>query len=76
VTLWFAYVMPAGTPDAITRRLNAEMSAILTERDTVEAMQKQAFEPEPGPPDAVTSRIRTETEMWRALVAKTGIKPE
>jgi tripartite-type tricarboxylate transporter receptor subunit TctC len=76
VALWFAYVMPAGTPEAITRRLNREMSAILAEADTVAAMQKQAFDPEPGAPEAVVARIRAETDTWRALVAKTGIKPE
>ena len=43
---------------------------------SIENLRKQGFEPEPGPPEAVTARIRTETEMWRALVAKTGIKPE
>jgi hypothetical protein len=52
------------------------MSAILTEGDTIEAMRKQGFEPEPSPPEAVTKRIQAETEMWRALVVKTGIKPE
>ena len=31
VALWFAYVMPAGTPDAIVARLNREMSAILSD---------------------------------------------
>jgi tripartite-type tricarboxylate transporter receptor subunit TctC len=76
VALWFAYVMPAGTPETIVQRLNGEMSAILRESDTAEAMQKQAFEPEPGAPQLVTARIRAETDMWRALVAKTGIKPE
>ena len=76
VTLWFGYVMPADTPDAITARLNRELTAILTDPETVEALRKQAFEPEPGPPDLVTARIRGEIEMWRALVAKTGIKVE
>jgi len=76
VTLWFAYAMPAGTPDAITRRLNADMTAILNDPDTVENLRKQGFEPEPGPPDSVTARIRAEMELWRNLVAKTGLKAE
>src|SRR5262245_2264623 len=76
VTLWFAYVMPAGTPDAITTRLNREMTAILSDPETGEAMRKQGFEPEPGAPDLVTTRIRSEIELWRALVARTGIKAE
>jgi tripartite-type tricarboxylate transporter receptor subunit TctC len=76
VALWLAYVMPAGTPDAIVAKLNRAMADILSEADVIETFAKQGFDPEPGPPDAVTSRIRSETELWRALVAKTGIKVE
>ncbi len=52
------------------------MNEILNEPDIVENLQKQGFEPEPGPPEAVTARIADETAKWRALVAKTGIKVE
>jgi tripartite-type tricarboxylate transporter receptor subunit TctC len=76
VALWFAYVVPAGTPDAITGKLNRAMSDILKDNEVVENLQKQGFDPDPGPPNAVTARIRNETEKWRALIAKTGIKPE
>jgi tripartite-type tricarboxylate transporter receptor subunit TctC len=76
VALWIAYVMPPGTPDAIIAKLNDAMTDILKEADVIESLQKQGFDPDPGPPAAVTARIRNETEKWRALVAKTGIKPE
>ena len=68
--------MPAGTPDAIVAKLNAAMREILKDPETVENLHRQGFDPDPGPPDAVTARIQSETEKWRALVAKTGIKPE
>src|SRR5581483_4883611 len=76
VALWFAYVTPAGTPEAINQRLNAEMTAILNDPDTVTTLHKQGFEPEPGPSGTVTKRIRTEMELWRNLIAKTGLKVE
>ncbi len=76
VALWIAYVTPAGTPDAIVGKLNQAMNEILKEPDLVASLQKQGFEPDAGPPQALTARIRNETEKWRALVAKTGIKPE
>ncbi len=76
VALWIAYVTPAGTPDAIVGKLNRAMNEILKEPDIVENLQKQGFEPDPGTPQALTARIRSETAKWRALVAKTGIKPE
>lgn len=76
VALWLAYVMPAGTPDPIVGKLNSAMAEILKDPEVIETFAKQGFDPEPGPPDAVTSRIKSETETWRALVAKTGIKVE
>jgi hypothetical protein len=36
-------------------------------------LRQRGFEPEPGPPETVTARIVAETNMWRALAAKTGI---
>jgi len=76
VALWMAFAMPAATPDAMTRRLNGEMNVILVENEMVETLRKNGFEPETGSPESVTSRIRGEIEMWRALIAKTGIKVE
>ena len=76
VALWFGYVAPAGTPDAIVARLNRDMTAILSDPETAETLRQQGFEPEPGPPETLSTRIRSETEMWRGLIAKTGIKPE
>jgi tripartite-type tricarboxylate transporter receptor subunit TctC len=76
VALWMAFAMPAGAPEAAARRINAEMTAILAEPDTVATLRKQGVEPEPGPPAIVTARIREEVEMWRGLIAKAGIKAE
>src|SRR6185437_11845311 len=45
VTLWIAYVTPAGTPDAIVAKLNRAMAEILSEPDIVANLQKQGFEP-------------------------------
>jgi len=76
VALWLAYTMPAGTPDAIIGKLNRAMAEILKDPEVIETFAKQGFDPEPGPPEALTARIKSETETWRALVAKTGIKVE
>jgi len=74
VALWMAFVLPAAAPDAIAAKLNGEMTAILSDAETQEAMRKHGFEADPGRPEAVTARIQSETGKWRALVAKTGIK--
>ena len=72
--LWVAMVTPAGTPTAITTRLNRELNDILKAADTREALAAQGVETEPGTPDAVTQRIKTDIDKWRGVVAKSGIK--
>ncbi len=74
--LWVALVMPPATPTAILERLNREVNDILKAADTREALMAQGLEPEPGPPAAVTQRIRTDIDKWRSVVAKAGIKRE
>ena len=72
--LWVALVMPPATPAAIIARLNRELNDILKTADAREALIAQGLEPEPGPPEAVTQRIRTDIDKWRGVVAKAGIK--
>jgi tripartite-type tricarboxylate transporter receptor subunit TctC len=69
-----AFMLPAAAPDAIAAKLNTELTAVLSDPETQEAMRKQGFEAEPGQPQAVMTRIQAETAKWRALVDKTGIK--
>jgi tripartite-type tricarboxylate transporter receptor subunit TctC len=76
VSLWVAIVAPAATPDAAVQRLNGAMSAVLGEADTAEALRRNGLEPEAGPPGLITTHIREEIAMWRALIEKTGIKAE
>ena len=71
-----ALVAPPATPTAIIARLNREVNEILDSADGTEAMIAQGMTPEPGPPDAVTERIRNDIEKWRDVVAKAGIRAE
>ena len=70
--LWVALVMPPATPPAIVARLNREVNDILKSADAKDALIAQGVEPEPGPPEAVTQRIRSDIDKWRAVVAKVG----
>jgi tripartite-type tricarboxylate transporter receptor subunit TctC len=74
--LWISFVMPAPTPPAIAARLNREVTEVLTSADGREALVAQGVEPEPGPPEALTARIRSDTEKWRKVIDQAGIKPE
>ena len=74
--LWVSFVAPAATPATIVARLNREVNEILSSAEGKEALVAQGMEAQPGPPDAVTERIRTDIEKWRAVVTKAGIRAE
>jgi tripartite-type tricarboxylate transporter receptor subunit TctC len=74
--LWVALVAPPGTPPAIIARLNREVNDILETAEGKEAMIAQGMTPEPGTPEVVTERTRTDIEKWRGVVAKAGIRAE
>ena len=75
-SLWIAMVGPAGTPPPIVARLNREVNAVLQSGDGRDALVAQGLEPEPGAPEAVTARIRTDIAKWRGVVATAGIRAE
>jgi tripartite-type tricarboxylate transporter receptor subunit TctC len=75
-SLWMAVMAPSAMPDAIVSRLNSEINVLLAMPDILEALAKQGMEPDPGPPEKISERIRSETEKWRELVRKTGVRAE
>jgi len=74
--LWVSFVAPPATPSAIIARLNRETNDILNSTEVKEVLVAQGMEPDPGPPDAVTRRIRADIEKWRDVVAKAGIRAD
>jgi tripartite-type tricarboxylate transporter receptor subunit TctC len=74
--LWVSLVAPPATPSAIIAQLNRETNDILNSAEVKEFLVAQGMEPEPGPPDAVTRRIRADIEKWRDVVAKAGIRAD
>jgi tripartite-type tricarboxylate transporter receptor subunit TctC len=75
-SLWIAMVAPAGTPADIVTRLNREVNEALKLPQVKSAMAAQALDIEPGPPEALAGRIRTDIEKWRKVIAQGNIKAE
>jgi tripartite-type tricarboxylate transporter receptor subunit TctC len=74
--LWISFVAPAATPASIVTRLNREVNEILASADTKEALAGQGLDAEPGAPQALTERIRIDTDKWRRIIAQAGIRAE
>ena len=73
-SLWLAVVAPAGTPAAIVTRLNREITELLGTPQIKSALAAQGLEAEPGPPEALAARIRTDLEKWRKVIVQSGIR--
>ena len=74
--LWVSFVVPSRTSPRIIARLNREVNDVLESSDGTEALVAQGMAPEPGPPEALTERIRGDIGKWRGVAAKAGIRSE
>jgi tripartite-type tricarboxylate transporter receptor subunit TctC len=73
-TGWFGVVAPAGTPQPIVARLNAEITAALNDETIRTAMRAQGVEPVPTTPEAFEAYIRSETAKWGKVIRSANIK--
>jgi tripartite-type tricarboxylate transporter receptor subunit TctC len=73
-TGWFGVVAPAGTPPPVVARLNAEITAALSDEQIRTSMRNLGVEPAPGRADAFDAYIRTETQKWSRVIRQANIK--
>ncbi len=73
-TGWFGVVAPAGTPDAVVARLNAEITAALNDDAIKTAMRNLGVEPAPGTVQAFDAYIKSETQKWSKVIKTANIK--
>ena len=71
--LWTALVVPAGVPADIVKRLNETALAALNTPEIQQSLKIQGVDPEPGSPEEVTARIKTDIVKWREVVSTAKI---
>jgi tripartite-type tricarboxylate transporter receptor subunit TctC len=73
---WWGILVPAGTPQPVIARLNAEIAHALNDPEIRATFDKQNIEPSPGTAEAFGAWIAAERGRWAQVVAKAGIKVE
>jgi tripartite-type tricarboxylate transporter receptor subunit TctC len=68
VTGWQGIVAPAGVPEPILRRLNAEVAATLGEPEVIERLHAMGNEPKPTTPEQFKARLVADIAKWTAVV--------
>jgi tripartite-type tricarboxylate transporter receptor subunit TctC len=72
---WYGIVAPAGTPEAIVRKLNAQVNASLNSAEILARLQSEGATPTPFPPEVFGKLIEAEIARWRPVVQRAGLKP-
>ncbi len=73
---WYGLVAPAGTPVAITQKLNQVVNKSLSAQDISTRLRSEGAIPAPTTPENFEQLIQSEIKRWRAVVIKAGIKSE
>ena len=73
---WFGLFAPAGTPSELVLRVNREINSMLKSPEFVEGLDKVGAETAGGTPEQFSKTYREETDTWRALIQRAGIKAE
>lgn len=76
VQSWWGIVGPAGMPGAVVQRLNADLSAVLSDPELRAVLARMDVAATPGTPEAFGAHIAREWQRWRAFVASTALSLE
>lgn len=71
---WYTISAPSGVPPAIVDRLNAEINAVLKEKDLVQRWEGLGILALGGSPADARKRNEVETAKWGAVISAANIK--
>ena len=71
---WHGLLAPAGTPDAVIAKLNAEVGRLLRSTDVVEKFAVQGIDVIGGSPADLAAFIRQDLAKYAKLVKTAGIR--
>lgn len=76
VTTWYGLLAPAGLPGPVRQRLLTEIAAVSRDPEVIQQIDRINLQTVPVLGDDFTALVRSETEMWRRIIAAEGISME
>jgi tripartite-type tricarboxylate transporter receptor subunit TctC len=73
---WFGIGLPAGTPQEIADRLNAEVNKMLKAPDVREKLIKLGYQPRGGSSDDMKKTIQADRAKWKKVIDENHITAE
>jgi len=71
---WHGLGFPAGTPDAVVRRMLAAINGVLAQKDYIDRLAGVGMTPGGGTPEAFARRISTDVSSFRDLAKRLDLK--
>ena len=74
VSAWFGIFAPAGLPQPVAKRLNAEFVKVMREPDLKQRLASLGADPLTSTPEEFSSYLRSEIDKWAKVVKTSGMK--
>ena len=71
---WFGLLAPAGTPDAIIRKIHTDTAKILADAEIRAKLTQRGFQLVESNPDTFSALIKSEIPRIAELIKQSGIK--
>ncbi|MFZ5549823.1 MAG: Bug family tripartite tricarboxylate transporter substrate binding protein [Pseudomonadota bacterium] len=71
---WNGLFAPAGTPDAVVQKINADVNALLREPAVQSALDAQGLTPVGGSAADFKRLVEAEQKRWAPIIAKIGVR--
>jgi tripartite-type tricarboxylate transporter receptor subunit TctC len=75
MTIWIAFLLPAGTPAPIVARLNAETRRIMALPEVRQRIEMGGSVAVSNTPEEFAAIIKAESAYWAKVIKETGIPP-
>jgi tripartite-type tricarboxylate transporter receptor subunit TctC len=76
ISTWWGILAPAGLPNAIVKKLNNEISGIVSQPDSVQRLEAEGAAPWPLSSADFGRVIASELVKWQRVARESGIKAE
>lgn len=76
VTTWYGILAPAGTPQSVVKRLNAELVKVMHAPEMKEKLTATGTEPLTSTPEEFAAYIKREIAKWGDVIRKAGVKAD
>ena len=76
IASWFAFFGPAGLPQPIVTKLNAEINKALAQAALRETLEKAGISATGGKPEELAALVKSELALRERLVRAAGVEPE